>query len=62
VITFCGTTTPATHNKPTMECREWCNCVSGIIEVTTTNGPTAFKHTIVLKKVTLKSGKHLSIR
>jgi hypothetical protein len=29
--------------------------VSGIIEVTTTtNGPTAFKHTIVLKKVTLK--------
>jgi hypothetical protein len=31
--------------------------VSGIIEVTTTtNGPTAFKHTIVLKKVTLKSG------
>jgi hypothetical protein len=30
--------------------------VVGIEVTTTTNGPTAFKHTIVLKKVTLKSG------
>jgi hypothetical protein len=55
---FCGATTPAT---PLIN-QQWTavsgvTAVSGIIEVTTTtNGPTAFKHTIVLKKVTLKSG------
>jgi hypothetical protein len=55
---FCGATTPAT---PTIN-QQWNGLsgvtgVSGIIEVTTTtNGPTAFKHTIVLKKVTLKKG------
>ncbi|CAM2888586.1 hypothetical protein [Flavobacterium frigoris] len=55
---FCGTTIPAT---PTIN-QQWdavsgVNGVSGIIEVTTTtNGPNAFKHTIVLKKVTLKKG------
>lgn len=53
---FCATTTPTT---PTVNQR-WNGVngvtgVSGIIEVTTTtNGPNAFKHTIVLKKVTLK--------
>jgi hypothetical protein len=55
---LCGATTPAT---PLIN-QQWTavsgvTAVSGIIEVTTTtNGPTAFKHTIVLKKVTLKSG------
>jgi hypothetical protein len=50
VIT-CGATTPATPNKSAMDCRGGVTAVSGIIEVTTTtNGPTAFKHTIVLKK------------
>lgn len=55
---FCGTTTPAV---PTIN-QQWAAVsgitgVSGIIEVTTTtNGPNAFKHTIVLKKVTLKKG------
>ena len=57
---FCNTTTPST---PTLS-QEW-NAVSGvtgtsgIIEVTTTtNGPGSFKHTIVLKKVTLKKGNN----
>jgi hypothetical protein len=55
---FCGLTTPAT---PTIS-QQWdaingVSGVSGTIEVTTTtNGPSAFKHTIVLKKVTLKKG------
>lgn len=55
---FCGTTTPAT---PTIN-QQWdavsgVSGVSGIVEVTTTtNGPSAFKHTIVLKKVTFKKG------
>jgi hypothetical protein len=55
---FCGATTPAT---PTIN-QQWAAVsgitgVSGIIEVTTTtNGPNTFKHTIVLKKVTLKKG------
>jgi hypothetical protein len=55
---FCGSTTPAT---PTIS-QQWdaingVSGVSGTIEVTTTtNGPSAFKHTIVLKKVTLKKG------
>lgn len=55
---FCGATTPAT---PTIS-QQWnavsgVNGINGIIEVTTTtNGPNAFKHTIVLKKVTLKKG------
>lgn len=55
---FCNATTPST---PVIN-QEW-NAVagvtgmSGIIEVTTTtNGPGSFKHTIVLKKVTLKNG------
>ncbi|WP_418262647.1 hypothetical protein [Flavobacterium faecale] len=55
---FCNATTPTT---PTLS-EEW-NGVSGvsgsngIIEVTTTtNGPNAFKHTITLKKVSLKKG------
>lgn len=55
---FCGSTTPAT---PAIS-QQWdaingVSGVSGTIEVTTTtNGPSAFKHTIVLKKVTLKKG------
>lgn len=55
---FCNTTTPA---LPTVS-EEWngVNGVagsSGIIEVTTTkSGTTAYKHTIVLKNVTLKKG------
>jgi hypothetical protein len=55
---FCNTTTPST---PTIS-QEW-NAVSGVMGVsgtvevtTTTNGPGSFKHTIVLKKVTLKKG------
>jgi hypothetical protein len=47
---YFGATTPATPNKSAMDCRSGVTAVSGIIEVTTTtNGPTAFKHTIVLK-------------
>jgi hypothetical protein len=55
---FCGSTMP---NTPTIS-QQWdaitgISGVSGTIEVTTTtNGPSAFKHTIVLKKVTLKKG------
>ena len=55
---FCNTTTPIT---PTVS-QTWLGVdgvtnVSGIIEVITeTNGPNAFKHTITLKKVTLKKG------
>jgi hypothetical protein len=55
---FCRSTTPST---PAIS-QQW-NAVtgvtgmSGIVEVTTTtNGPGSFKHTIVLKKVTLKKG------
>ncbi|TDE01437.1 hypothetical protein [Flavobacterium hiemivividum] len=57
---FCGTTTPT---SPAIN-EQWdavsgVSGVSGIVEVTTTtNGPTAFKHTIVLKKVTLKKGNN----
>jgi hypothetical protein len=57
---FCNTVTPTT---PTIS-QEW-NAVagvsgqSGIIEVTTTtSGPSTFKHTIVLKKVTFKKGNN----
>ena len=57
---FCNTVTPTT---PTIS-QEW-NAVAGvsgatgIIEVTTTtSGPTTFKHTIVLKKVTFKRGNN----
>jgi hypothetical protein len=47
---FLRVNTRHTTIKPTMECRDGVTGVSGIIEVTTTtNGPTAFKHTIVLK-------------
>ena len=57
---FCNTTTPTT---PTLS-QEWTanagiSGTSGIIEVTTTtNGPNTFKHTITLKKVTLKKGNN----
>jgi len=57
---FCNTTTPST---PAIS-QEWSAVsgvadVSGIVEVTTTtNGPGIFKHTIVLKKVTLKKGNN----
>lgn len=55
---FCNSSTPTT---PTV-IQEWngvagLSDVNGIIEVTTTtNGPNSFKHTIVLKKVSLKKG------
>lgn len=55
---FCNAVTPIT---PAI-IQEWngvtgVSGVSGIIEVTTTtNGPNSFKHTIVLKKVSLKKG------
>lgn len=55
---FCATTTPTT---PTL-IQEWnaidgVETVDGTIEVTTTqNGPNTFRHTIHLKKVTLKRG------
>ena len=62
---FCNTTTPAT---PALK-ETWTGdagtkntdgvLVSGIIEVTTsTLTPTTFKHTIVLKKVTLRKGNN----
>lgn len=55
---FCNTSTPLT---PPVN-QEWngvagVSGISGIIEVTTTtNGPGSFKHTIVLKKASLKKG------
>ena len=55
---FCATPTPATPSL----LEEWnavagVELVDGIIEVTTTeNGPNTFRHTIHLKKVTLKRG------
>ena len=54
---FCTTPVPAT---PTIS-QEWnavagVSNVSGIVEVTTTTNGTGFKHTIVLKKVTMKKG------
>lgn len=50
---FCKTTVPLT---PTVS-EEWLGKVGGIIEVTTTtNGPNSFKHTIILKNVTLEKG------
>lgn len=57
---FCNTITPSI---PTIS-EEWnavsgVSGVSGIIEVTTIkNGTSAYKHTIVLKNVTLKKGKN----
>ena len=57
---FCNATTPTT---PALS-QEWTGVegvagTSGIVEVTTTtNGPGSFKHTIVLKKVTLKKGRN----
>jgi hypothetical protein len=57
---FCNSTTPST---PAIS-QEWSAVtgvagVTGIVEVTTTtNGPGSFKHTIVLKKVTLKKGNN----
>lgn len=54
---FCNTTIPTT---PTIS-EEWnavtgVSSISGIVEVTTTTNGTGFKHTIVLKKATLKKG------
>ena len=55
---FCNSTTPTT---PAVN-QEWNGVAgvsgeNGIIEVTTTtNGPNSFKHTIVLKKVSLQKG------
>ena len=54
---FCGTTVPTT---PVIS-EEWnavagVSNISGIIEVTTTTNGTGFKHTIVLKKVTMSKG------
>ena len=55
---FCQTTTPTT---PAVS-QQWngvagVSNTSGIIEVTTTtNGPNSYKHTIVLKKVSLQKG------
>lgn len=54
---FCNTTIPTT---PAIS-QEWnavtgVSGISGIVEVTTTTNGTGFKHTIVLKKVTLKKG------
>jgi hypothetical protein len=60
---FCNATTPTT---PTLS-QEWNGVAgvtgtSGVIEVTTTtNGPSSFKHTIVLKKATLKKGNNTFI-
>ena len=57
---FCNATTPTT---PALS-QEWngvtgATGISGIVEVTTTtNGPGSFKHTIILKKVTLKKGNN----
>ncbi|MGA9637831.1 hypothetical protein [Flavobacterium sp.] len=57
---FCQATTPTT---PTLS-QEWIGSegvsdTSGIIEVTTTtNGTNGFKHTITLKKATLKKGNN----
>jgi hypothetical protein len=50
---FCTTPVPIT---PTVN-QEWIGKIGGTIEVTTTsNGPNVFKHTIVLKNVTLVKG------
>lgn len=54
---FCATTTPATP----LLTQEWnalngVEATSGIIEVTTTTLGTSFRHTIHLKRVTLKKG------
>lgn len=54
---FCNTSIPTT---PVVS-QEWnaiagVSGISGIVEVTTTTSGTAFKHTIILKKATLKKG------
>ena len=54
---FCNSTIPTT---PTVD-QEWSAVAgitntSGVIEVTTTTSGTGYKHTIVLKKVTLQKG------
>lgn len=56
---FCNATIPAT---PTIN-QEWngvegVSANSGIIEVTTTTNGTGYKHTIILKKVSLKKGNN----
>lgn len=55
---FCQTTTPTTPSlKETWVGADGTANVSGYIEVTTTtDGPNTFKHTIVLKNVTLVKG------
>jgi hypothetical protein len=54
---FCNTSIPTTPDIS----QEWnaiagVSGISGIVEVTTTTNGTGFKHTIVLKKATLKKG------
>ena len=54
---FCNTSIPTTPDIS----QEWnaiagVSGISGIVEVTTTTNGTSFKHTIVLKKATLKKG------
>jgi hypothetical protein len=50
---FCNATVPL---LPSVS-QEWLGKVGGIIEVTTTtSGPNSFKHTIILKNVTLEKG------
>lgn len=52
---FCQTPPPP---LPLLD-QEWFGKIGGIIEVTTTtNGPNSFKHTIVLKNVTLEKGNN----
>jgi hypothetical protein len=56
---FCNSSLPSTP----IIAQEWnavsgVTAISGIIEVTTTTNSPGFKHTIVLKKVTLKKGNN----
>jgi hypothetical protein len=56
---FCNTTPPLLPTvSETWIAADGVANVSGIVEVTTTTFGTGFKHTIVLKKVTLKKGNN----
>ncbi len=56
---FCNVTTPTTPSiSQTWDAVAGVTGVSGIIEVVTTPNGTGFKHTITLKKVTLKNGNN----
>lgn len=56
---FCKTPDPTTPAiSQTWNAVAGISNVSGIVEVTTTTNGTGFKHTIVLKKVTLKKGNN----